>query len=639
VADPLNPNISYAGGPGGGIIKTTYPSGQWAEVSPNVDSSLALRKIGSQPLVFSTKNPHELLTGFQCVMATIDGGKSWRKISPDLTLKPGQTAPPVVPSARPGVNTGQSVQEEDEDGEEDEDEEQRPGLGSAIESMSVSSVSGDVIWVGANNGLIKLSRDHGATWKDVSIPAIQSMPRAEISSVDASHQDAGTAYVSVDCHTSGDYKPYLYRTHDFGATWAPIVTGLPDDQIGGSFARVIRADTARRSLLFAGTESCVYFSADDGDHWQSLRINLPTTSYRDMSVTGSDLVVGTFGRGFWILDDVSPLRQITGSIESEPAHLFKPAAAIRVRRNVNGDTPFPPEVPHAANPPTGAIIYYYLGTHPAGDITLEIRDAQGKAVRRLSSASIPATTEAPPPIPDFWVQKPLPLPTAPGLNRAIWDLRFDSPPAFSHSYEINANPGETPPSPEGPLVIPGIYTMILTVDGKSYRQAITVNSDPRSPATVADLHKQYDLQISLYQCVRDAWNGYNKASAARSAIAAILKTSPPEEVASAARAIDAKLAAVCGSLGFGRQFGGGFPGGGGAARQPTFAALNGTAVRQLNKLDSGDMAPTEAMQKATAATCAEAQQLIASWTLLKSKDLISFNALLEKNSLKPIGSF
>jgi len=640
VSDPLNPNVSYAGGPGGGIIKTTYPSGQWIDVSPNMDTSLALRKVSSQPLVFSPKNPHELFSGFQYVMSTIDGGKSWRKISPDLTVKPGQPAPPVVPSTRPAANTGQSAAaDDDEDGEEDEDEEQRPGLGSAIESLSVSTVSGDVIWSGSNNGVINLSRDHGVTWKDVSIKAIPTAVRAEISSLDASHQDAGTAYAAVDCHTSGNYKPYLYRTHDFGATWTPIVSGLPEDQIGGSFARVIRADTARRGLLFAGTESSVYFSADDGDHWQSLKINLPTTSYRDMVVTGSDLVVGTFGRGFWILDDISPLRQITGSIGNETAHLFKPAAAVRVRRNVNGDTPFPPEIPHAENPPTGAILYYYLGTHPAGEITLEIHDAQGNVVRKLSSASIPAVSEVPPPIPDFWVKKPTPLPSDAGLNRAVWDLRFDSPPAFNHSYEINANPGETPPSPEGPLAIPGLYTVALTVDGKVYQQTLSVISDPRSPASAAELRKQYDLQVSLYRCVNDAWNGYKQASAARSAVAAILKTAAPEEVMTAARAVDAKLAEICGSAGFGRGFGGGFPGGGGAPRQPTFAAVNGSAVRQLNKLDSGDMAPTDAMQKVCAATRAEVQNLVASWTLLKNKDLLAFNALLEKNSLKPIGSF
>ncbi len=398
----------------------------------------------------------------------------------------------------------------------------------------------------------------------------------------------------------------------------------------------------RQGLLFAGTESSVYVSFDDGDHWQALTLNLPNTSYRDMVVKGNDLVVGTYGRGFWILDDISPLRQITRSTESEPAHLFKPGDAIRMRRNVNDDTPFPPEVPHAENPPSGAIVYYYLNSHPNGDITLDVRDAGGRMVRHMSSAPVAALTDPPPPVPDFWVEKPSPLPIAPGLNRIHWNLRYDDPPAFSHSYEINANPGETPSSPEGPMVLPGLYTLTLTVDGRSYTQKMTVKNDPRSPASYHDLREQFDMQMKLYGCTQEAWDCYHQIAAARSSIGAILKSNPPSEIATAAHAFDDKLAAIGGSIGFGRRFGGGgggggFPGAGGPPRQPAFTNISGTAVRQINTLNSGDMAPNESMRKACATACAELKAAMKSWETLKSKDLPAFNAVLAKSDIKPVG--
>ncbi|MCW3051585.1 MAG: hypothetical protein JWN14_755 [Chthonomonadales bacterium] len=670
VADPLNPKISYAGGPGGGIIRTTYPSGQWIDVSPNADSSLGLRKVSNQPLLYSHTDPHELFAGFQYLMATTDGGKRWRKLSPDLTLKPGETpAPPAARrpgaarpgvaqpgAARPGAVTPPPVvappgpqsqmEENDEDddngeGDEEEREAQRAVGSGAIESISSSSIDGKVIWAGTSNGLIKVSRDHGATWEDVTIPNLPNPTRADISAIDASHQEIGTAYVAIDFHGVADFKPYFYRTHDFGKSWTAIVAGLPEDQPSGSFARVIRADTVRKGLLFAGTESSVYVSFDDGDHWQSLVLNLPNTSYRDMVVKDNDLVVGTYGRGFWILDDISPLREITSSIASEPAHLFKPAMATRMRRNVNGDTPFPPEIPHAENPLLGATIYYALGSQPSGDITLEVRDAHGLIVRRMSSAAMTTLAEPAPPVPDFWLERPAPLPTTPGLNRTNWNLRYDSPAAFSHNYEINANPGQTPASPEGPLALPGVYTVTLTVTGKAYTQTVTVRNDPRSPASPGDLREQHELQMSVYRCAQDSWDAYHQITAVRTSIAGLLTVNPPEEVATAARALDTKLTAIGGTAGFGRRpggGGGGFPGTG-AAAAPTlrsFYTLNGAADRQINALDSGDMAPNEAIRKACAATCADFLKAQKAWDQLMITDFSAFNTLLSKNNLKPI---
>src|SRR5207245_1246930 len=284
--------------------------------------------------------------------------------------------------------------------------------------------------------------------------------RGDILAIDASHFDPAAAYAAVDFHVTGDYKPSFFRTRDYGTTWTAIVHGLPTDQPSGSFARVIREDTKQAGLLFAGTESGMYVSFDDGDDWQSLQLNLPTTSYRDLVIHGNDLVVGTYGRGIWVLDDYSPLRQITPATMREPVHLFAPGDAKRVRRNVGADTPFPPEVPHALNPPDGAIIYYYLAAPPVGEIALDVLDAGGAVVRHLSGAPVePVKEAAQPPEPNFWIATPRPLPTAAGTNRVNWDLRAEAPLALAHTFEINANPGLTPPSPEGPLVTPGVSTL------------------------------------------------------------------------------------------------------------------------------------------------------------------------------------
>ncbi|MGH7485486.1 MAG: WD40/YVTN/BNR-like repeat-containing protein, partial [bacterium] len=283
VADPLNPKIVYASG--NGIDKITYPSEQWISVSPAIDAAAKLRTTSSQPLVWPPWNQHELLTGFQYLMNTTDGGIHWTRMSPDLTI-------PKNPPPRPPTIPGQPA----------------PPVRDAIESISASSASPGVIWVGTNNGVIQVTRDNGKTWQEVSIPNLDIPARADISAIDASHQDPATAYVAIDHHTTGDYAPHFYRTHDYGKTWTSIVNGLPSTEPSGSFSRVIRSDPKKAGLLFAGTESAVYVSFDDGDHWQSLMLNLPNTSYRDIQMHGDDLIVGTYGRGIWILDDYSVLR-------------------------------------------------------------------------------------------------------------------------------------------------------------------------------------------------------------------------------------------------------------------------------------------------------------------------------------------
>ena len=606
VPDPLNPKIVYASG--SGIVKITYPSEQWINVSPAADPATKARTTSSQPILFSPLNQHELLAGFQYVASTTDGGVTWKTLSPDLTINKSETVPAPRPGAPPPPNRN------------------------AIESMSVSSVSSGTIWVGSNNGVIHVTRNHGATWQDVSVPDLPNATRGDISAIDASHQDAATAYVAIDFHTTGDYKPYFYRTHDYGKTWTKIVSGMRDDQPSGSFARVIRADPKQAGLLFAGTESSMYVSFDDGTTWQSLMLNLHNTSYRDITFHGNDLVVGTYGRGIWILDDYAVLRQLTSAVAAEPAHLFKPDETIRVRRNVNADTPFPPEVPFALNPPDGVVVYYSLASTPSSPVTLDVMDASGALVRHMSSVPEAAVKEAAdPPEPNFWIARPSSLSTNAGTNRTTWDLRYDAPPAFTHSFEINANPGLTPASPEGALAMPGVYTLKLTVDGKSYTQSVTVKNDPRSPATVTDVRAQHDLLMKINTGMKESWDGYNQVAEMRRAVSGLTSSSQPE-VASAAKAFDAELVKVGGSTEPGAR--GFFRGGPPPA--PDFVRVNGNMGRALTALDNGDMAPTSATLRGYAVDCVQLRTVVTNWKALSTKDLTALNAVLTKNSASPI---
>ena len=594
--DPLDPNTIYSSG--SGILKITYPSEQWINVSPAVDPDAKLRTTSSQPIVFAPWNKRMLIAGFQQLMATTDSGAHWTAMSPDLTVRRDA---PLAPSTAGGSTS--------------------PGSG--IESISPSTVATGTIWVGTGNGLVKFTRNGGKTWEDATIPGLPNPSHAEVN-IESSHFDAGSAYASVDLHRTGDYQPYLFRTRDFGKTWTKITADLPLNQVSGSFSRVVRSDTKKAGLLFAGTESGMFVSFDDGDHWQSLMQNLPTTSYRDIVIKDNDLVVATYGRGFWVLDDYSMLRQISPAVATEPQHLFRPGDAVRTRRNVGADTPFPPEVPHALNPPDGVIIDYWLAQR-ARALTIDVLDAQGKVVRHLSNAQVNAVPEAErPPHPNFWVTTPAPLSSLAGTNRANWDLRHDAPPAFSHSFEINANPGLTPPSPLGPVAIPGTYTVRLTADGRTSSQVVVVRADPHSPASAVALRAQDALLQKLLDAIRLSFEGRAVATTLRTALRGAVPASAPADmadVAARAASIAAQLDTVAG-LDSERN-----SRGRGASANPSFTSLNSTLVSQLNAQDLGDMAPTAAALAAWGKACRELAGVLAVWDRV-SRDIGTFNTTM-----------
>ncbi len=658
--DPLNPNTLYSTGPANDVIKQSFPSAQWVSVSPDNDSSLHLHHDFNQPVQFSPVNPHELFLGYQFLMSSVDGGMTWRKLSPDLSL-PKNYVPPVPESKKdekkpakatdkkadpkppkPDVkrtherepdldqnsqasDIDQPVNRKDamEQAQETMDEEaQRRGGGGAMSSLSPSSLDGGIIWAGMSNGTIKLTRDHGQTWDDVNITA----SRRSIACIEASHTDPASTYVAV----SSDSAPVVFRTKNFGQSWTKIVTGLPIDEVTGSEARVIRADTKKDGLLFLGTESSMFVSFDDGDHWQSLCLNLPNTSYRDIVVKDNDLVVGTYGRSFWILDDISPLRQVSANLGS--AYLFAPGEAIRARRNVNQDTPFPPEVPHALNAPPGALIYYYLGAKPTGDIALDVTDSNGTLVRHYSSAPFTVAKEELQPIPDFWKEVLKPMPTEIGSNRINWDLRYENPPAYSHGYDISANPFLTPTTPQGPLVLPGTYNLTLTVNGKRFTQRLTVKNDPRSPGSARGLREQHQLQMELIQSDFKAMAAIPPLADLRDKIAKLKTAILPKLVIQALDALTKKLDAM--GAPSSRQRGSSSPAP--TTNGPTLRGIQSQTIEHLAKMEFGDIAPSQPIRDSVEGLTKTLNSVLKDWWLIQEQDLPTVNKLLIKEKLTPL---
>jgi hypothetical protein len=301
-------------------------------------------------------------------------------------------------------------------------------------------------------------------------------PWSKVAQLDASHFDDETVYAAVNRLRLDDLKPHIYRTHDGGATWKETVSGLPDGPVNA-----VREDAVRKGLLFAATELAVYVSFNDGDEWGPLRLNMPATSVRDLVVHDRDLVVGTHGRGFWILDDMAPLRELSAEIAAAPAHLFAPSPAYRYPRNTNSDTPLPPEEPAGKNPPDGAILYYNLKSAASAAVVLEISDGTGKLVRRFSSEDKPEPADPAINVPEYWIRPFQPLSAAAGMHRFVWDLHAAAASGGRRrggEYPISAIYQDTPGA-QGAWVPAGTYSVKLTVDGRSYEQALTVKPDPR----------------------------------------------------------------------------------------------------------------------------------------------------------------
>jgi hypothetical protein len=422
-----------------------------------------------------------------------------------------------------------------------------------------------------------------------------------------------------------DQKPHIYRTHDGGKTWKEIVRGLPESPVN-----VVREDSERRGLLFAGTERAVFVSFNDGDDWQPLRLNMPATSIRDLVIHGDDVVVGTHGRSFWILDDVTPLRQLDAKVGAAEVHLFRPQTAYRVRWNLNTDTPLPPDEPAGRNPPDGAVIDYYLKEAASGAVTLEVMDDKGKLVRRFSSADKPAPVEEKDlDIPAYWVRLPQILSAAAGAHRFVWDLHYP-PPEGPRRYPIAAIYQDTPSEPLGPWVLPGKYTVRLTVGGKAYEQPLTVKMDPRVKTPAEGLAQQFSLSMQCYEGVREAREALGQVRKLRAQVKEVRGKAGEGALADALADLDRKATALEGS----ERRRGERPAEG--AREPSLGRLAGEMQHLMDVLQGADATPTTQAAAACEETRKALRELRERWGGLKDKDVKAINERLRKADLPPL---
>lgn len=523
--DPADPRFVYGAGLGGRLSRWDARTGRVTNVSPSPISSygqdprkVKYRTTWITAIATSQRPAHPLFWGTQFLFRSLDKGWTWEQISPDLTV-----ADPAFKNCDGFVPVERAT---------------ACGYG-VIFAIAPSPAADGLIWAGTDNGRVQLTRDDGKTWKNVTPQGLSDW--SQVASIDASASDPGTAYVAATRYRLDDVDPYVFATHDYGQTWKRIDGDLPR----GTRVNVVRQDPTTPGLLYAGTRSGVAVSFDDGAHWQALRMNLPRTAVNDLAVKGQDLIAATQGRALWVLDDVTPLRHLeaAGAAASGIAVplLVPPAPAMRLAGNENRDTPLPPEMATTPNPPAGAMIDYVLPQAPKGPVVLEILDAAGASVRRFASDDKPERPEARRYFHERWLQ-PLPVPGAKtGHNRFAWNLRLPQPKAPDYDFSIAATPfTDTATVPQGGLVLPGRYTVRLTVDGAKLEQPLVVLQDPRSDTPLAALQAQASL-------LREATAALTQAAEALTAVDAAEEAAKKQQAAAAAKRL-AALAPVQGDL-------------------------------------------------------------------------------------------
>jgi len=483
--DPRDPDIVF----GGGVGRFDWRTLQEQDVDPTLAYPGDYRSEWTLPLAFSPANPRALYYGNQFVFRTMDAGRHWEKVSPDLTREA-----PGVPGTIDSVTAENSAVK-------------GPRRG-VIYAIAPSSLREELVWCGTDDGLIWLTRDGAKHWENVTPRDLTAW--SKIGVIEASHFDPEAAFVAIDRHRLDDLGAYILRTRDGGKSWAPIARGIPD----GSYVNVVREDPERRGLLYAGTETGVFVSFDDGDNWQPLQTNMPNCSVRDLAVRHGDLVAATHGRSFWVLDDMTPLRQLDARVATAPAWLFAPRTAIRLNPAPFQGTPDPKDEPNAANPPRGAILDYSLRTPSPSPVALEILDARGELVRRYASddrVELPDLQRIP--VTPDWVDVAEVPSAAAGMHRFVWDLRYAAPKELPRSRRLEP--------PRGIWAPPGRYEVRLAANGQTISQPLVLSKDPRVPSTEADLRQQFDLAKQVEaERVRLA-SALTRAHALRERIAAL----------------------------------------------------------------------------------------------------------------------
>jgi photosystem II stability/assembly factor-like uncharacterized protein len=598
--DPLDPDVIYGGGRSE-VSKFHWSTGQVQNVTPTPLRNTKYRTNRTEPLVFSPIDPHVLYYASNVLFRTTDGGNTWLTISSDLTRETPEVPSSVGSLIPKGADKQRGV----------------------IYALAPSFKSMSTLWAGTDDGLVWLTRDGGKKWNNITPPELTAW--SKVTQISASHFDDDTSYVSVSRFRINDQRPYIYRTHDGGRSWKQITSGLPD------FGPVdtVREDPVRKGLLFAGTENSVWISFDDGDHWQSLQLNLPHTSMRDLWIHEDDLIVATHGRAFWILDDIAPLREVIGSLHRTDAHLFTPASAYRIQRDTNSDTPLPPDEPAAANPPAGVVIDYYLSQQASDPVTLEILYSRGQVVRRYSSADKSDVTDADLKkqlIPLYWLRPFRALPSSAGMHRWVWDLHYAAPESTRHEYPIAATPADTPRHPLGPTALPGAYTARLTVNGKSYTANFVVKMDPRVKISVAGLEKKFRFETRLASLLSETSQAVLQAGAMRDSLQK-LSPQPSGAVHDSVQEFQNKLAALLGT-----------PAGLAApvSNAVTLTRVNGQVATLYGQVWQADAEPTVSQSEAIATSERESSDVMKSWAAIKTTDLPTLNHSLHDANLPEV---
>ncbi len=591
--DPLDPDIIY----GGKLTRFDRRTGQAQNILPKPFRNADFRMIRTQPVIFSPLDKRALFFAANTLWVTRDGGNYWEQISPDLTRKTWE-----IPASIGKFKTLPSAQ---------------PTQRGVIYTVAPSFQDVNIIWAGTDDGLIHRTTDGGKNWTDITPKQVTAWQK--ISIIEAGHFDKGTAYAAVNTLRLDDNRPHIYRTRDAGKTWKEIRRGIPN----GETVNVVREDTERKGLLFAGTERAVYVSFDDGENWQSLRMNMPATSVRDLIIKDDDIAVGTHGRGFWILDNITPLRQL--ETKNQKTELFKPQTAFRMRWNQNTDTPLPPDEPAGENPPDGAMIDYYLDKNASGEVKLEIKDDKGNVLRRYSSTDrIPAVKDTNN-VPAYWLRPPQILSRETGTHRFMWDLHYAPVQGVEPTYPIAAVYRNTAPNATAPWVMPDNYTVVLTVGSKTYTQPLAVKIDPRVKTSVADLQKQFDLSKQLY----DNWlqlQPINERIGSLIAQLAKAKERAGQNAALAASvdALGKKLNEVAGAT----------------QNTPLGAALSLAVLGKLqtlfDQMQEVDLAPTTQVQTAAADVNRESQTAAERWRQIELQELPALNRSLRAAGIAEI---
>ena len=604
--DPKDPDIIYANAESGQMTRLDHRTNNLRDVSVypldvsgNGAANLQFRQQWTEPLFVSPHDSNVLYTAAQFVLRSPDQGRTWKAISVDLTRNDKTKQQPSGGAITLDIT---SVEYYD-----------------TVYALAESPLQRGQLWAGTDDGLIHLTRNDGQSWVDVTPKDMLAW--SAVSLIDPSPHDAGTAYAAIDRHKLDDLKPLIYRTHDFGKTWTRIVTGIPE----GAYVHAVREDPRAKGLLYAGTELGVFFSADDGAHWQPLQLNLPTTPIHDLVVKNNDLVVATHGRSFWILDDLSPVRQAAEGVLADKFHLFRPAPAVKLHYPAQVER----RLPVGDNPPAGAIVDYFLKSKPAESetIALEILTPEGKLVRRITNHRPADGSEQP----EEWTDREKPadvIPDAAGANRFAWDLRWEDPEKIPHAFYSDDGP-------RGPLVTPGHYQVRLTVGGEAQTVPLEVILDPRLQGQVTDrdINELADLSMQTWSDINELHKAVNQIRETRARLETIAKWSQgsaaAKPVMDASSQVGAKLAPIEARL-----------------LQVKMAASedNLRYPNMLNEqydtfsatLDSEDFGPTESQRQVYAYLHGELAKELAQWRALSDTDLPALQSLMREHGVPAI---